>query len=215
MIMLTPDGENSIIVSPGANTDVDPDFAQRLQPIWSAADIVVMSLEVPTATVAHVAASGGRTLINAAPMTTLESVTIEAADPLVVNESEARLLLHAAPDEPFDVLATALLERGARSVVVTLGGNGAIVADASGAESIPAYDVPVVDTTGAGDAFVGAVAAELARGNHLRSAVRFGTAMAALSIQRHGAQVSYQRRAAVEAFMFRPGSDGGSQSTGG
>lgn len=211
MIVLTPDGENSIVVSPGANSTVDVAMARETAPVWSAADVVVLSLEVPLPAVVHVASqaiNGVRVLLNAAPAMPLDAATLAACDPLVVNEHEARMVLGADADEGFERLAAHLLGRGARSVVITLGANGALVADAAGVDRIAAYRVDVVDTTGAGDAFVGSVACELADGRGLRDAVRYATAMSAFAVQAQGAQTSYRDRRQVEAFIAeRTGSE--------
>jgi len=207
MILLTPDGENSIVVSPGANSAVDIPMAESMASVWSTAAVLVLGLEIPASTVAHVApeaaAAGVRVLLNAAPAATLDDRTIAVCDPLVVNEHEARIVLgaNAGPDDSFADLAERLLARGARSVVITLGASGALIADAAGTEVVPAYRVDVVDTTGAGDAFVGALACELARGVELRPAVRFATAMSAVAVQGKGAQSSYRDRADVDAFI--------------
>jgi ribokinase len=99
------------------------------------------------------------------------------------------------------LLAGRLVEAGARSAVVTLGARGCAVAEGGGAVLVPAPRVPVADTTGAGDAFVGAIACELARGASLAAAARFATAVAALSVRRLGAQASYPDRVEVEAFL--------------
>lgn len=207
MILLTPDGENSIVVSPGANSEVDVDMAQASAAVWQATDVLVANLEIPVATVAHVAPRAARTgvrvLLNAAPAVPLDATVLASCDPLIVNEYEARIVLDAAEGRSFEDLAADLVRRGARSVVITLGAAGAVVADAAGLELVPAYRVDVVDTTGAGDAFVGAVASELALGVGLRDAVRFATAMSALAVQEKGAQSSYRERGLVEEFMAR------------
>lgn len=227
IIMLTPDGENSIVVSPGANGDLDIERAERVSAVWETARVVVLSLEIPAETVEHVAvraaAAGARVLVNAAPATPLPPAVLGVCDPLVVNEHEARQLLGETPGEGransdaggrayYLGLAERLLEAGARSAVITLGSAGSLVVDAFGSTSVPAHRVPVVDTTGAGDAFVGAVACELARGAALADAVRFATAVAALSVQRLGAQASYADRAEVEAFLRERGVDQTSMS---
>lgn len=213
IILLTPDGENSIVVSPGANSAFDRAAAERLAPVWRSAAVVVLSLEIPHETAFHVAASaaasGSRVLLNAAPAIAVRREVLQCCDPLVVNEHEAREVLGAAENDPdasdYARLARRLLLAGARSVVVTLGADGAIVAEGPAAApelvSVPAYRVEAVDTTGAGDAFVGAAAAELARGCSLLDAVRFATAVSAVSVQRVGAQSSYASRAEVEAFI--------------
>lgn len=207
MILVTPDGENSIVLSPGANHAVDVATAEAMSP-WADADILVLNLEIPHASVQcaveGAVRAGVRVVLNAAPAATVPDEVIAVCDPLVVNEHEARIVLGEGQElaaDDFAGLARALLARGARSVVITLGAAGAIVADAEGLSRVAAHRVEVVDTTGAGDAFVGATACELARGADLASAVGFATGMAALSVQRKGAQTSYADRAAVEEFL--------------
>lgn len=212
IIFLTPDGENSIVVSPGANEAFDVARANASAEVWQRATVVVLSLEIPLETACHVAltasAQGARVMLNAAPSVPLAASRPEVlavCDPLIVNEHEALDVLGAANDDPdandFERLAARLLEAGARSVVVTIGSEGAVLADASGVSRVPAYLVHPVDTTGAGDAFVGAAAAELAAGASLVNAARFATVVAAVSVQRLGAQASYPDRTEAEAFM--------------
>jgi len=209
IILLTPDGENSIVVSPGANFALDIETAERSAGAWRAARVVVLSLEIPSETAFHVAraaaAEGSRVVLNAAPATRIDGATLALCDPLIVNEHEALEVLGLREDDPdaadYERLAERLRDAGARSVVITLGGDGAVVVDDGVPTRIPAYRVPVVDTTGAGDAFVGAVACELAAGSELRAAVSFATAVSAVSVQRVGAQASYADRAEVEAFI--------------
>jgi ribokinase len=206
LILLTPDGENSIVVSPGANHAMDAATADAAASIWSSADVLVLNLETPLSTVEHVAASaaarGVRVLLNAAPAQRLEPALLAVCDPLVVNEHEARLLLEDDGGRSFAELAEEFLAAGGvRSVVITLGAGGCVVADGDGVEPVAAYDVQAVDTTGAGDAFVGATACELARGSSLIGAVRFATAVAAISVQAMGAQSSFPDRGTVEAFL--------------
>jgi ribokinase len=209
IIMVTPDGENSIIVSPGANWRVTPVVLEELRPLWQDAPVVVVQLEIPPESVALVATQArGRVVLNAAPAVVLPPEVLAAADPLVVNESEARLLLGApggdlgaAGEDGLDVstqaLAVRLLQLGPRSAVLTLGSAGAVVAEA-GAESqpartttVPAHRVQAVDTTGAGDSFVGALAVRLATGATLPDAVTAATAVAAVTVTRRGAQESF------------------------
>ncbi|MBP1325409.1 ribokinase [Leucobacter exalbidus] len=244
IILLTPDGENSIVVSPGANQALDVAAVEaavmaaaapvaegtaasetgeaspgRAGSVWRDAQVVVLSLEIPLETALHVAseahAAGARVVLNAAPSVQLTGDVLQLCDPLIVNEHEALEVLGASADDPdatnYARLAERLLIAGARSVVVTLGADGAIVAErgaSSAAEeplasltAVPAYTVRAVDTTGAGDAFVGAVAGELAAGQKLADAVRFATAVSAVSVQRVGAQSSYADRTEIEAFI--------------
>lgn len=205
MILLTPDGENSIVVSPGANHAIDLDMAERWAEQWSRTHVLVMNLEVPLDTVRHVAARahalGVRVVLNAAPSARLDAETLAVCDPLIVNEHEAAATLGYDSSSDFELLARELLAAGARSVVITLGADGALFTDGTEVIRLPAHRVRVVDTTGAGDAFVGATACELSRGASLAEAVRFAIAMSALSVQHKGAQSSYVQRREVEAFL--------------
>ena len=208
LVFLTPDGENSNVVSPGANMTIDVEAAEAVSELWLGADILVLNLELPLATISHVIerahAAGVRVLLNAAPAQVMEAGPLAHCDPLVVNEYEARVVLDdpsIPEDASFEFLAGKLRETGAAAVVITLGADGALVADAAGITKVPAYKVDAVDTTGAGDAFVGAMATELANGATLAEAVSFATAMSAVAVQRMGAQSSYANRAEVKQFI--------------
>lgn len=174
-IAVTPDGENSIIVSPGANarlTKADVDLGD--------AAVLVASLEVPIPVVEHAVAlavrDGVRPVVNLSPVAELSAATIAALDPLVVNEHEAKVLADYSHGD------------GPRSTVITLGARGALVITDDGTEHIPAPQVDAVDTTGAGDAFTGTLAARLAAGATLPDATREAIAQAAESVTRKGAQ---------------------------
>lgn len=207
VIFITPDGENSIVVSPGANADVSVEQVRSVDQCLATAKVVVISLEIPLETAIEAARSGargsGRVLFNAAPSVRLDTETLRCCDPLVVNEHEAQEVLGAESGMSFEQLAHGLREAGAKSVVITMGEQGALVLDDEGCSAVPAYEVKAVDTTGAGDAFVGALAVGLAEGASLREAAGFATAMSAIAVQRVGAQSSYAERAEVEAFRER------------
>jgi ribokinase len=183
-IFVTPDGENSILVSPGANSALSADDLTI-----PAAKVLVASLEVPLQTIEHavaVAAERGiRAVVNVSPPAQLSEATLAALDPIVVNEHEAAELL-AGDSDP-----RRLLELGPRSAVITLGASGALVVEQGGAQTVEAPSVEAVDTTGAGDAFTGALAAQLAQGAELVQAARFAVKVAAISVTRRGAQPSY------------------------
>lgn len=178
-------GENSIIVSPGANADVTVSDVDL-----TGASVLACSLEVPVPVVAHAVReavrAGVRAVVNLSPVADFDA--FEGLDPLVVNEHEAEFL----GGDPARLLAL-----GPRSVVITKGGKGALLATASGVEEFAAPPVAVVDTTGAGDAFVGALAAALADGGDLSAAVRFAIQVASHSVTARGAQPSYPTRAAL------------------
>jgi ribokinase len=183
-IFVTPDGENSILVSPGANSALSADDLTI-----PAAKVLVASLEVPLQTIEHavaVAAERGiRAVVNVSPPAQLSEATLATLDPIVVNEHEAAELL-AGDSDP-----RRLLELGPRSAVITLGASGALVVEQGGVQTVEAPSVEAVDTTGAGDAFTGALAAQLAQGAELVQAARFAVKVAAISVTRRGAQPSY------------------------
>ncbi|WP_313023056.1 ribokinase [Mobilicoccus sp.] len=206
LITVADSGENSIIVVPGANHALTMEDVADLG--LTTGDVVVLQGEIPVDVVDETArravAAGARVCLNLAPVVDLAADTLRAADPLVVNEHEA---LAAAgllgvdagghEEESIDAvaatsLAEALVGAGVRSVVVTLGGAGAVVA-LEGAESFTCTGerVEVVDTTGAGDCFAGTLAARLALGDDLGAAAAVGNRAAAKAVQGHGAQESY------------------------
>ncbi|WP_067069270.1 PfkB family carbohydrate kinase [Carbonactinospora thermoautotrophica] len=140
------------------------------------------------------AEAGTRVVLNLAPPASLPPDVLALADPLVVNEHEARFLLDAAGEEPGTSLAAQvrqLLTLGVPSVVITLGAAGAVAADARGHRHVPSPRVKAVDTTGAGDAFTGALAWRLARGDDLPDAVGFAVRVGAAAVRAPGAQSSF------------------------
>ena len=204
LIVLTEDAENSIIVSPGANAALTCEAVDRAVD-WSSAAVVVTQLEIPIAVVEHLAEEAPRRstrfVLNAAPARPLDRAVLAAADPLVVNESEAAVLLGSLAVAPEQVVAE-LMGLGPRSVVLTLGAVGSTWGSThphdtpTGFE--PARRVEAVDTTGAGDGFVGALAAALARGWSLDRAVRLATDTAAHAVTGRGAQASYPTSAELK-----------------
>ncbi|GGU57308.1 ribokinase [Streptomyces albospinus] len=195
MIIVDPDGDNSIVVSPGANAALTPHDVTAAKDVIAASSVVSLQLEVPMETVRAAAATaeaaGTRVVLNPSPAPdTLDRELLAVADPLVVNEHEARQLSGRTGGTAAD-WASALREQGARSVVVTLGGDGALVLDASGTAAIPGVRVKAVDTTGAGDAFTGALATRLAAGATLPEAARFAVRVGAAAVTKPGAQPSY------------------------
>jgi ribokinase len=191
MILVDSSGENVIAVVPGANGEVGSSELDRLGGLLDPGDVLVLQLEIPMATVDAAvrlaAGQGCRVLLNAAPAAPLDDQTVRGLDVLVVNEDEARLLGDGGQPER---AARALLERGARSVVVTLGAEGALLATPGSTTSLAGRRVDAVDTTAAGDAFVGGLAAALASGTDLPDAIALANAAGAASTLRRGAQSS-------------------------
>ncbi|WKX70415.1 ribokinase [Streptomyces sp. XD-27] len=205
LITVDPSGDNSIVVSPGANARLAPADVRAAGSLLAAARVVSLQLEIPLETVGAVVRTvspGTRVVLNPSPPAPLPSDVLAACDPLVVNEHEARVLLAdhpAAREDAPEVWASALLARGPRSVVVTLGAAGALVADRHGTVRVASPKVAAVDTTGAGDAFTGALAYRLGAGDDLETAVRFAVRVGAAAVTRPGAQESFPAAGEVPA----------------
>ncbi len=205
LIVVGPGGENIIAVAPGANRNLSPADIDAAQPAIAQARVMVLQLEVPIHTVMAAAraahAAGLIVILNPAPAEALPSLLYEAVDVLTPNEHEATLLTGLAPDQP-EAAAQALLGRGVRTVIVTLGAAGVLVAPkGQPARRVPGFAVQALDTTAAGDAFNGGLAAALARGDELDAAVRYAQAAAAISVTRPGAQPSLPNAEEVEQFL--------------
>ncbi|MFB9314290.1 PfkB family carbohydrate kinase [Nocardioides plantarum] len=198
MIVVTPDGENSIAVGRGANATVTGPDVRRA---CAGAAVVLAQTEVGAEPADWAAAAcAGRFVLSLAPVLPLRAETLALADPVVLNETEAAEVVGRAADDP---AAAVLAATGARAVVVTLGARGAAWADGASSGRVAGHLVAaddVVDTTGAGDCFTGTLAARLAAGDSLELAVTVAVAAAAESVRRPGAR--------------RPGlSDGGQSGT--
>jgi ribokinase len=207
-IWVDASGTNRIIIVPGANTEVRPDVAaaavEALRP-----GVVIGQFEIPqTTTAAAFAAArrlGATTILNPAPAAPIDPQLLAVADWLVPNETEFVLITGQAfsgsPDEEATTIA-ATAERLDTSMVVTLGERGAIVAPRGEEPTrVDAPKVAAVDTTGAGDAFVGAFAVGLALGMSAVTSARFGCAAAADSVTRLGTQTSYPDRARAAEIL--------------
>ncbi|MGO2069940.1 ribokinase [Glutamicibacter arilaitensis] len=205
IIQVDAAAENSIAVVSGANSTVTGEAVKVAGRIEG---IVVLQGEIPASGIkAAMDAATERIVLNLAPVIELDREYLLKANPLVVNEHEAEAVLQQLNPHParrfdgkYERLAGMLVEEGIASVVITLGANGCLVADRFPEEnggvqvrSLPAVKVKAVDTTGAGDAFTGAVAARLANGDDLVQAAEFAGKFAALTVQALGAQASYPR----------------------
>ncbi|MFE0448868.1 ribokinase [Streptomyces fungicidicus] len=205
LITVDPSGDNSIVVSPGANGRLTPADVRAAGDLFRASRVVSTQLEIPLETVLEVArnlAPGTRLVLNPSPPQPLPAEVLAACDPLIVNEHEAKVILGdtaGAGDRPED-WARLLLEKGPRSVVVTLGGEGALVASPEGVARVPSVKVRAVDTTGAGDAFTAALAWRLGAGEPLAEAAAYAARVGAVAVTREGAQVSYPTAAEVAAL---------------
>ncbi|MER5222369.1 ribokinase [Streptomyces flaveus] len=194
LITVDPSGDNSIVVSPGANGRLTPEDVRTASALLAASPVVSAQLEIPLETVEEVVRGlrpDTRFVLNPSPPRELPDEVLAACDPLIVNEHEARVVLGTDAGATPSEWAEALLARGPRSVVVTLGEEGALVADASGVARVPSVKVDAVDTTGAGDAFTAALAWRLGAGESLADSAAYAARVGAVAVTREGAQASF------------------------
>ncbi len=201
MVMTDHAGENCIALAPGANNGLTPKHIDAAETIIATARMVVCQFESPLQTVLHAMKLAQRHqvpfLLNAAPVRELALHALAGLELLILNTVEAGALagMAVASSQEASIAARTLRGAGIGTVIITMGKEGAVVAEASGISYAPAPSVGVVDTTGAGDTFVGAIAAALSRGETMREAVAFAQCAAALSVTRRGAQASIPRLA--------------------
>jgi ribokinase len=203
-IFVGPDGQNRIIVVKGANDRLTPADVDAAAPDLRGVDAIILQFEIPLATVYHsirfARAHNIRCILNPAPAVPAELAALTGADLFIPNESEAEQItgLPADTEEDARACAAALLVRGFPRVVITLGARGSLVADAAGQRLVPPFAVESIDTSGAGDAFIGSLAVFLAEGVAEREALSRANLYAALSTTRIGTQKSFARRADFE-----------------
>jgi ribokinase len=194
LITVDPSGDNSIVVSPGANGRLTPADVRAAGSLFQASRVVSAQLEIPLETVVEVVRSlapGSRLVLNPSPPRPLPIEVLAACDPLIVNEHEAEVIAGTVLGDSPEDWARALLALGPRSVVITLGAGGALVATASGSTHIPSVKVEAVDTTGAGDAFTAALAWRLGLGEPPTEAAAYAARVGAVAVTRPGAQESF------------------------
>lgn len=202
VITIDAEGENSIVVVPGANALVTAEMVSGHRELLADAGIVLLQGEIPADGFKEaVHQTTGRVVVNLAPVIEVDREALLEADPIIANEHEAGLILEQLgatvhSEEPHE-LAQALLDAGFHSVVLTLGGAGALVAAGTTMTNIPTPVVQAVDTTGAGDAFAGTLCARLTKGDNLVTAARFAARVGAYSVTGEGAQASYPDAGAV------------------
>ncbi|MCZ2127794.1 MAG: ribokinase [Anaerolineales bacterium] len=205
IIIVDESGQNSIVLSPGANAKVAPQDVDLAA--FPDAQILLLQLEIPTPTVLRAAQEAhrrGRTVIlNPAPAQALPAELLANTDILIPNESELELLSGESVQNFSSVESAAkkIMTQGVKVVVVTLGERGAALITSDKTEIIPAFKVNAVDTTAAGDAFIGGFAASLLKGESLATAVRYGSACGALAVSKFGAQPSLPTKEETERFL--------------
>src|SRR6266545_314141 len=205
IIVVDANGQNSIVLSPGGNGKVSPADVRNVS--FSDYKLLLLQLEIPIEAVLSATQrareSGLRVLLNPAPARSLPDELIALPDFMLPNETELSLLTgQPVNDIPSaEKAAQTLLKRGAQNVIVTLGANGTLIVASKQVIHVDAYKVEVVDTTAAGDAFIGGFASALLQNKSLEEAVRYGCACGALATTKFGAQPSLPTREEVENFM--------------
>ena len=206
LVTLLPSGDNWIVGHLGANLLMQPHHVEAVEPHIARSDVVMAQLEASLETVARALELGRKhgamTILNPAPGQTLEADMLAHVDVLTPNESETRILLGLAPDDPTPTLELAgrLLDLGVETIVVTRGEEGAVIVSAGGTEEVAAVAVQALDVTGAGDSFNAALAVGLGGGMDLRSAVEQATRAGAYTATHLGVIDGLPTRAELEAF---------------
>ena len=208
LIQVDAQGQNSIAVASGANFCLTGEDVKMAMNSIGEFDVLVMPLETPLETVytaAQIASKrGAKVLLNPAPAQVLENNLLELVDVLIPNEHEIGLMTSLLLKTKADLhqAAVMLFKLGTKNLLVSLGNQGSVLFDKSGQETkISACPVQAVDTTAAGDCFVGALAVGICEGKSLIAAAEFASCAAALSVTREGAQPSLPHRIEVEHFM--------------
>lgn len=207
LILVDENGQNEIAVVSGSNMRLRPEDLTNFSGVFKKARVVLSQLEIPLETVAAAlrlaGETGALTILNPAPARILPDSIYRFVDVLTPNETECEMLsgVKIVDDESLGKAAAKLLEKGVRNVIVTVGDKGAILVNDSGASSYGSTIVETVDTTGAGDAFNGALAYSLSIGDSMDKAISFANSVAAFSVTRKGAQASMPTRKELEDFL--------------
>jgi ribokinase len=214
-IFVEPGGQNRIIVVKGANDQLTAADVDAAAADLRRVDMIILQFEIPLETVYHTVrfarANKIRCIVNPAPAVSAHLPGLTGADYFIPNETEAELISgrRASTLEDAAACATDLLQKGFQRVVITLGERGSLIAGPAGHVHVPPFTVTSVDTTGAGDAFIGSFAVFLAEGMQEKDALARANLYAALSTTRVGTQKSFPTRADFEAEWARRGKRAG------
>ena len=207
VITVDSEGRNTIVVISGSNYRLTPQDVEQCRQVIADADVLLLQLETPIETVLRAAQlaheNGVKVLLNPAPAQTLPDELYALVDVLIPNETEAALLTGSPVKNPDQVVQAAktLLEKGAKNILITLGKQGAAWLDTAGSRFTPSFEVNAVDSTAAGDAFIGGLGCALAQQMSIEDAMRWGSAAGALAVTRKGAQSSLPTRLELEKFL--------------
>jgi ribokinase len=206
-IIVEESGENRIIIIPGANGRVTYDLVEQKWDLIARSDMVILQHEIPLTTVHSIIKNCQQqnipVLLNPAPMYPIPMDILSAMDTLVVNEAEAANLTEISIGglDSAKESARKIFQSGVKTVIITLGENGAILLNKNGSIYHPGYKIPVVDTTAAGDTFVGGYAASITEGKSSTKALEYACAASAIAVMKLGAQTSIPSRDEVEIFL--------------
>ena len=206
IILVDEKGENCIVITPGANKMLTPDYIYKVEEAIIESDMVVMQMEIPYETVKTVCElahrNQKRVMLNVAPACQLDAELIKNIDILVVNETEAETI-SGEKIEPIgeEAVVDKLRAMGVNTVVLTLGKKGCLLKNNQIVQHVPAFMMEALDTTAAGDTFCGALAAELSRGHEWEETLKFATAASAICVTRMGAQPSIPSEEEVREFL--------------
>lgn len=205
LIMVNDDGDNSIVVIPGANYELKPEDIEDEQ--FEDAEYLLAQLETPIETIefayAKAKALGLKTVLNTAPAQKLSKELISNVDLIVPNETEFELLTGHTPEtkEGLDAGTKWLFEQGVKELIITLGKNGALYVSNQGDQlHVNGYAVKAIDTTAAGDSFIGGLLTALSKGETMKEAMEFAMKVGAVTVTKHGAQSSLPTLEEIESF---------------
>lgn len=207
LIIVEESGDNRILIVSGANSEVSNTYVEKYIRIIKDAGFLVLQAELPWDTVKYSLRLANEyqvpSVLNLAPPRLISGETLKSIQHLVVNESEATYLSGITVKDHSTALEACanLIQRGAQTIIVTLGDKGCVLANRDGSKFFPAHNVEVVDTTAAGDAFIGGFVSAMSTSNDLSKSVHYATAVAALTVTRFGAQSSLPNKDEVDTFL--------------
>jgi ribokinase len=215
LITVDNQGSNTIIVVPGANHALLPHDLDGVESIIASSSLVVLQMEIPIETVAHAIDLAKKhkipVMLNPAPAQQMEKEVLAGIEFLIPNESELAILSGLPVSTMLEIRAAAekMLQIGVKRLLMTRGDDGVYYVDYQAEIILPAYSVQAVDTTAAGDAFIGALAVAFVNGEEMDAAIRYGLAAGALAVTKAGAQTSLPTKQELELFLKDQRTPGG------
>lgn len=206
-ILVDRSGDNEIVIDLAANKELSAEHVESCEEVIAASDTLLMQLEIPLAPVGAALKLAGKhqitAILNPAPYQTLPAEILSRCSLITPNETEAKLILGISAEEDVEIrrLGCGLLQKGVRASVITLGEKGCLITTEDKCEHIPAFSVPVADTTGAGDTFTASLGVALAEKATLAEAVRFASGASALAVTKYGVIDALPLRSETEQFL--------------